>query len=237
MMSDATGDARVPRAGLDLTSLRVARPNPLSPSLRFRLEVADMIPGGVGTTPETTTYTGDLLVGSRTVDLQAWRSAQNHQAGSTDPFFSVNTCEPNATTGGETCTSTSVTGTWGDGFVEWTVPAATIGAANGTVLESTAFASSIGVSGLVWYGAGNSFGNHDQMYPDTGYAYGDPTVTVTVVDANGAVLKETSTKPKTNGSYSADLDVSQLAAGDYTVVANACYQSSCAATQTPLTLS
>lgn len=214
--TDPTGDVNYQQdIGTDLSHATIARDGM---DVVFTVGIADGIPvlGGV---PDAVQYGWDFVIGDTTYSLTAWRHAAA-QRRSADPYHALQTCVPNETTGGTSCSGTAVTGTFTETEITWRVPWLLLRFSQGDVLE-TAFApihATVGAAGAVWYPPGTF--SHDDMNYFTDFALGG-AVLVELVDADGNVVATRSAAASSTGAWSAAFD--GVATGSYTLRATSVY--------------
>lgn len=174
---DATGDAAIKQAGMDLKTASISQPS--SSMLRFQLDIADQIPVA-STVPQAVYYNWPVGVmnGSNmsVFNLQAIRADMYSvaTAGSEvgDPVFRLQTCVPNPDTGGNTCSVTAqLTGEFGDGYLAIDIPIRTLGARADSIITSGAqpINANLG-AGVVWFNGAVPWA--DSMPPVADYRVG-----------------------------------------------------------------
>lgn len=238
--------------GLPGTNIVEASITPVSnTTLQFDLKVADLAAGTNGT-PEAVNYWWEFDVNTNgqyvaTYALQAWRTSTAADltcgviflcppGNPGDPRFQLSTCQPDPTTGNETCSAQALQGQIvGDTF-RWNVPRALIGVGNSSELVAVQnITASAGGSGLYWY----SNGNGGRTMPWDGYTY-ERTVSLGIAPAgtpDAEVPLTTTATIATNSNFSGTL-ATPATPGEYKVVAKACLgANNCTLTSRAVTVS
>lgn len=237
LATDKTGDAAVANAGMDLTKATIAQID--TKTLSFRWGVADQTPN-FSAVPQLVYYNWNIEVTNGTnkanFNVQAIRSdaysVATAGAEPGAPVFRLQTCTPNPTTGGQSCSVVAqLTGTFGSGYVEAVVPLATISAKPGSVVGPAAVPINTNFGfGATWYNGGNNAWA-DAISAWTPYAVSNTVKVGTALAGTDPAAVEATTPAtlKTTGGFEALLPT--VASGDV-IVAEACAAAVCTRTST-----
>lgn len=219
---DPAGDAAISAVGADVTGAIIARPNPAKNVLEFTFTVADQESTGPAILPAII-YTWPITVddSSRQFFLEA-RSASLLQPTSPSPAFVL----MESVTGGVSTVAT-LNGAMGGGTVRWEVPMNKIGATADSVITQGGACVQMGtgfaIPGVTW-GCNNTAG--DQVFMESDYTVPGPTVQLGVapaVTAPEVVELTASATVQATGAFSGVIPA-PATAGEYVVVAKACYR-------------
>lgn len=230
------------RFGLDATGLAIRQPNPLDPTLEFSIPLAEL---NFQPLPEAIRYLWQFSVGGEEFWIQAKTSdVSTVTAFSDDPQGSL-THIPGSFRLRGNCGEVGLVATcvhlaWLDGVFDtgrnevrinlpldlFAAPEITRGASidpeDGMTASIQAVVSSDATS--------------DTVFQDIAYEIGGKTVRVGIVPAGSPPAFTTDATVAFDNTFSASLDVSDLAPGDYDVWTEACFATNCGRDSVPVTI-
>ena len=234
---DPSGDAAVAGVGADVTTMTIARPNPASNNVTFTFGVADAPPAANGT-PQTL-YVWPVSANGQddSFYLEA-RHVSTLFPTSQNPTFKLMQDQPEGF-----ADIATLTGVMDGTKVSFTVPLFRINAQGGSTIgqggAGGGLGTTIGVPGALRFN-GNLLGDSafldgpDYEVPEARVTFGlapAGTPPSAVATSNAAVVT-----PST-GAFSANLNLSGMAPGEYVLVTKACYGSTnCGLASTDVTI-
>lgn len=213
MGEDAAGDATGPAGGLDLATVTLEQ---TGRRLRAELRLHDPTPT-IGT-PEVTRYGIPLKSSSIASDaeLHVWTSAA-WQASTPNPHTSID-----YTSAANEFTSTPVEGGAledGTGFY-WDVSLSEAGL---TVTDTMDYPTASTMTGIAGFGKLNGGASVHDTYQGFELFSLAGDIELQVLDADGEVVVQDLAVVAADGTFSSSIDVSELAPGEYQVVASGAY--------------
>jgi hypothetical protein len=248
--SDPAGDSTQPAAlGYDLLQASIGQLDAATGDLVFVLDLADL--PATGGLPEAARYSWDFAVraGGTTTSLEIdgkLTDVIRRQSTSTPAFVLRGDCVAGTTL---TCTDVASLATTMDGVanrITVTVPRAlleqqTKAPIAGTTIEPATICEGISAKASAYFslcgGAGTATGDAILQDPETDlYRVASPRVDLGIVPAGAPAVYSAQATVANGGSFSANLNTSGLAAGQYDVVSRACFGSNCGTAKKTITL-
>ncbi len=244
--SDAAGDTAQPypaELGYDLVGASIGQPDPATGDLRFELSLADLPP--TGGLPETARYFWDFGIkrGSETTlfAIEGKRTDVVRRQSTATPAWVL---QADCTTDGNniiTCRDIASLSAVMDGEsnrITVTVPRALLeqeveGTVAGATVEPAVVFEGISTAPAAYFSPG---GTGDVLTQEGSFPIGSRTVEVGLAVPGEEPATLAPAMLAADGSFYGSLDLSDLAPGEYDLVARACFGSNCGSATTPINL-